>query len=458
MDLKKLISKGESETLEFKESLQLKDEIGETISAFSNSNGGIILIGVSDKKKIKGIQIGKKTTIDLAEYIKRNTDPQIFPEIKVRKIDNKNIVSIKIEESDEKPVFFKNYVFKRVSNTSQRISSSEIRRLAKESGAKTYWDEQICKDAKLKDIDWEFVKEDFIPLYEKISERKTVSTLQSLLESLGCIKGKKPTNAGILLFGKDPQRFFMNVYIALARYKGKEIGIERLDYKEFNGNLFQEIDKCDEYLKEHIAVMSKLLPYQVQRQDIPEYGLFSIRELITNTVCHRDYENQHTKIIIKIFSNKIEFYNPGGLPENITPRNIAEKQYSRNPVIAKVLAKVKYIEELGEGWNKIIKEYKAHPLKPKMPKIKSDRYTSIVTIFSTKDKFVEKKEIVELNDRQRKAIEFLKEKQKITNREYVNLLQGAISGDTALNDLRDMIKKGIISLKKRGRNSYYVIR
>jgi len=84
--------------------------------------------------------------------------------------------------------------------------------------------------------------------------------------------------------------------------------------------------------------MSKLLPYQVQRQDIPEYGLFSIRELITNTVCHRDYENQHTKIIIKIFSNKIEFYNPGGLPENITPRNIAEKQYSRNPVIAKVLA------------------------------------------------------------------------------------------------------------------------
>ncbi len=51
MDLKKLISKGESETLEFKESLQLKDEIGETISAFSNSNGGIILIGVSDKEK-----------------------------------------------------------------------------------------------------------------------------------------------------------------------------------------------------------------------------------------------------------------------------------------------------------------------------------------------------------------------------------------------------------------------
>ncbi len=93
-----------------------------------------------------------------------------------------------------------------------------------------------------------------------------------------------------------------------------------------------------------------------------------------------------------------------------------------------------------------------------MPKIKSDKYTSIVTIFSTKDKFEKKKEIAELNDRQRKAIEFLKEKGKITNREYVNLLQGTISGDTALNDLRDMVKKSIISVRRKGRSSYYVIR
>lgn len=91
----------------------------------------------------------------------------------------------------------------------------------------------------------------------------------------------------------------------------------------------------------------------------------ALREAIVNTVCHRDYENQHTKIIIKMFSDKIEFYNPGGLPEDITPKNIAEKQYSRNPLIARVLAMVKYIEELGEGWNKIIKEHKDHLLRPK---------------------------------------------------------------------------------------------
>jgi len=106
MNLEKIVLHGESETVEFKESLQLKDEIGESISSFSNSKGGIVLVGISDKREIKGVQVGKKTVIDLAEYVKRNTDSQIFPEIKVCKIDNKKIISIKVAESIEKPVFF----------------------------------------------------------------------------------------------------------------------------------------------------------------------------------------------------------------------------------------------------------------------------------------------------------------------------------------------------------------
>ncbi len=102
--------------------------------------------------------------------------------------------------------------------------------------------------------------------------------------------------------------------------EGEEVGAERLDYKEFDGNLFKQIDECNKYLKEHISIMSRLHPYQIQREDI-------------------------------------------------TPNNITEKQFSRNPVIAKVLAKVRYIEELGEGWDKIIKEHREHPLKPHFPKI-----------------------------------------------------------------------------------------
>ena len=79
MELKDFIDRGETQNLEFKESLKLKDEIGETVSAFSNSDGGIVLVGVSDDGRSIGVDIGGNTIEELANYVKRNTDPQIFP-------------------------------------------------------------------------------------------------------------------------------------------------------------------------------------------------------------------------------------------------------------------------------------------------------------------------------------------------------------------------------------------
>ena len=81
MDIKELIDRGESQSVEFKESLKLRDKIGKTVSAFSNSDGGTVMVGVSDGGGILGVGIGKNTMEELANYIKRNTDPQIFPRL-----------------------------------------------------------------------------------------------------------------------------------------------------------------------------------------------------------------------------------------------------------------------------------------------------------------------------------------------------------------------------------------
>jgi len=455
MNLKELIKKGESEKVEFKKSLRLKDEIGEVVSAFSNSEGGTIFVGVDDKNNEPiGVEIGKKTIEALANHIKQNTDPPVFPSIRVESLADKEIIVVDVKEADEKPVLFKGRPYRRVGKSTHKASAAEIRKLVVES-KKIYWDEQVCEGATLDDIDWEFIENLFIPLYETTSEKKIIGEPKNIIESLRCIKDNKPTNAGILLFGKEPQRFFMNSYIALPRYRGEEVGIERLDYKEFSGNLFRQIDNCDKYIKEHIAIMSRLLPYRVRRQDIPEYGLFSIRELVTNAVCHRDYQNQHTKVIIKMFSNKIEFYNPGGLGGEVTPENITEKQYSRNPVIARVLAKVDYIEDVGEGWDKIIDEHKKHALKPELPLIKADSDSVLINLFSTKDKFGEEKLKVELNERQIKAMKFIEEKGKITNKEYLSL-NPEISDRTARNDFKNLVEKGLLKSVGERKNRYYV--
>ena len=456
-ELQRLIDKGESETVEFKESLSLKSEIGETVSAFSNTNRGTIIIGISDSGRIIGVEVGKKTLEGLANYIKQNTDNHIYPKMKlVESIDDKNLIIIEVNEANEKPVFFRGNAYRRISKSNHKQSASEIRKLAKESGKKVYWDEQVCEGARLEDIDWYFIENTFIPLYERSSQKKVVSKAENLLKSLGCIKNNKPTNAGILLFGKNLPKFFMNSYIALAKYKGKEVSVERLDYKEFTCNLFEQINKCNDYIVEHMAVMSKLEPGKIRREDIPEYGIFSVRELITNAACHRDYENQHSKVIVKMFSDKIEFYNPGGLPADITHRNITERQFSRNPVIAKVLTKVEYIEELGEGWDKIVKEHKEHALKPEMPKIESDKYAVQIILFSTKEKFEEEKKCILLNERQQKALVFLKDYGKITNKDYKKLNQN-ISDKTAFRDLEDMVKKGLLKAIGEKKGRYYEV-
>ena len=158
MNKKEPIERGESQSLEFKESFGLKEEIGETVSAFSNSDGGTVIVGVSDDGGVPGVDIGKNTLEELANYIKRNTDPQIFPSVKILERGEKNVVLVEVEESAEKPVFFKNHAYTRVGKTNQGISSSELRKLAKESGGRVYWDERVCEDASLEDIEEEKVK------------------------------------------------------------------------------------------------------------------------------------------------------------------------------------------------------------------------------------------------------------------------------------------------------------
>ena len=374
----------------------------------------------------------------------------------------KDIIIIEVKQSSHRPVLADGIAYIRVGSSSLKMSKDDHESLILEKHKdKLQFDKQICEEANLKDIDWDFVKKEFIPLYEKVVEKKIAGTPRAILESLGCIRNNKPTNAGVLLFGKDTQKFFMNAYIALARYASEDVDVKRLDYKEFTGNLFQQIDNCSKYMRQNIAVMSQLKVGEVRREDISEYGWFSIRELITNAVCHRDYSNFGTKVIIKMFSNRIEFYNPGGLSKDVTSKNIAEMQFSRNPTIAKILAKVEYIEELGEGWNKILKEHKQHPLKPRIPSIKTDKHVFLVNIYSTKNKFAVQEKSAQLstgkglNERQKKALEHIKIHGLITTAEYqkINNLGKVYS----VKELNDMVSRGTVLKAGKGKATRYLV-
>ncbi len=448
--LEQFLSEGEGQSVEFKESLRLLNEIGECISAFSNSNNAVILVGVSDNGKVVGASIGRNSLEELAGFIKRNTDPPVFPRITIERVRGKKVVVVSVGECSEKPVLFKGRGFKRVGKTNQKLSASEIRKLAKESGERVYWDERICREAGLKGIDEEKVKW-FLrkAKHERNFGVEPETPVEEALERLDLTKSGKLTNAAVLLFGKNPQKFFLQAETKCARFKGTE-PLEFIDMKAFSGSIIDQRENAIGFVKEHIKLHAKIVG--TERVEEWEYPIEAIREAITNAVCHRGYETTGN-VQIRIFDDRIEIWGCGPLPKPLTVEDLKKKHKSipRNPLIAKCFFLIKFIEEWGTGTNRIIKWC----LEKGLPEPVFEEIANNLVVIFRKYKITE--EILkELNERQKRIVEYLKAHEKISRSECMKLLN--TSKDTAFRELLALQKKNILTRQGSGKNVYYELK
>lgn len=455
--LLKLIGKGESETLEFKPSLSDLNRIVEVVCSFANKKEGTVLIGVSDKKNLKpakrilGVRIGKDTIEKIVNKITDNTDFPLYPTITVEEIGGKNIIRIDVKESNNKPHTAFHRPFARVGNTTKLMDRGEYEQLLLER-KKVDYDIQTVEEANYDDISQEIVNE-YKRKYELVNKKRIYASNEGLLKTLHCIdKNLKPTVAGILSFGKEPQKFLIKSYITVVRYPDVKVTDRHIDSKDFYGNLFDQVDEADNYIREHMQVVSKIPKLGLERKDIPVYPYFAIRELIVNAVAHRDYFLYGSRILISMFKDRIEFFSPGSFPEGITPQNVVNAQFSRNPIIARVFHDVDYIEEYGNGIDRLLEEVKNHPLKPEMPKFVDIKSAVIVTLYKSDVKMFEL-EALDLNERQKKALQYIKDNGRIDNKTYTD--EYNVSSATAKRELQDMVSKAVLKQFGRGRATYY---
>ena len=449
-DIKEIISQGESQRIEFKASLKLRKGIGETISAFANAEGGIILIGVSDEGETLGIDIGKKTLEDLANWMKENSDPQIYPSMKEHQVDGKHIMELSVKESDEKPVFFKARAFQRVGKTNQRISVSKIRELAKQERKKLHWDEGICENITLEDIDEEKVKWFLEKIrYERRLEIDPDISIREALERLDLTRNGRMTNASVLLFGKNPQKLFFQAESRCGRFKGTK-PLEFIDMKVLGGNIIDQREGVVEFVKEHIKFQAKIVG--MERVETWEYPIEAIREAITNAICHRDYEIS-ANVQVRIFDDRIEVWGCGLLPEPLTLEDLKKEHRSilRNPLIGKCFFLIKFIEQWGTGTNRIVNSCLNHGL----PEPLFEELSGGLVVILRKYKITE--EIMrELRDKERAIINYIMDKGKISRRECVELLKS--SSTTAYRYLKALEEKRLITRRGNGKNIYYVLK
>jgi len=363
-----------------------------------------------------------------------------------------------VSESLNKPHLAYGKAFKRIGNVTKLMKRDEYERLLLEKiRHKPQFDSEICKEVSLKDINWDKV-DWFRTAYKMTAGKEILTENMKLFENLGCAKKNKITNAGILLFGKTPEKFIPQNQVTIVRYPGKDVSDKYLDLKDIKGDLFHLIDHADEYIKEHIQIASQLIPGQINREEIPQYPLFAIRELVVNAVVHRDYFIRGSRIIIKMFKNRIEFSSPGGFPADITPENIVDRQYSRNSIIVKILNMVRYIEAIGDGIDRVLEVIRTHPLKPQMPMFRDVGNNVIVILYSAdmnKLDFLRIESLAPLTDKERRIVNILRDKARINSGDIQRDFD--VSRDTANRYLKRLMKFGIIRREGTGKATYYAL-
>lgn len=450
MDTVRLLRAGESETVEFK--TQFNKETIETVVAFSNTRGGVIIIGVDNQGNIKGLDIISETLKDWANRISQNTEPTVIPDITREEIEAKPIVIIKVQEFPLKPVATRGRCFRRMQSSNRQMSPQEIAQMHLLTAGSS-WDALPSRDTDLNDIDLGKVDE-FIKLSSVTGRRNFKKDVDpaEILEKLELVKEGVPTWASILLFGKRPQSPLTQAQVHCGRFR---TNIEIMDDRLFGGTIIGQVDETLEFLRKHMNVRF-IISGNSRREEMWDYPLEALREAVVNSICHRDY-NDTSDIQIKIFDDSIQIWNPGPLPFGITLEDLYRPDHSsrpRNKLVAQVFYDLGLIERYGSGIQRMIDACESAGLaKPEFQEVSGGFMVTLrKDIFNEGyfDKFG-------LNDRQLKACLYITEKGRITNREYREI--NRIKPRLASNELKDMVEKKVLErLGTTGRGTYYVLR
>ncbi|MBI4972243.1 MAG: putative DNA binding domain-containing protein [Candidatus Omnitrophica bacterium] len=348
-----LIKAGESTTVEFKSSFD-KNAV-ETLVAFANTRGGDVLIGVSDRGEIKGIQISKETVQNWINEVKQHTSQAITPDVETIKIKDRNIVIFSVPESPIKPVASKGRYYKRIKNANHQLTASEVAAMHLRT-FNTSWDFHIDERHTKKDISLKKVRA-FIKQANTNREAPIQDEPTTVLQKLEFIRDNKITYACFLLFMSGESSLST---IELGRF---QTPIIIKDGSRLKTDLFTEVEGVMAFVKKHIN-KAYIITGRPQREERWDYPLDAIREIVINAIIHRDYTSAQDSVV-KVYDDKIEFFNPGGLPAGLTVEKLLKGNYIsnvRNKKIADAFKAAGLIEKYGSGIKRILNAFKAYGL------------------------------------------------------------------------------------------------
>lgn len=386
----------ESNNLAIKAARDGCPKLFDTLSSFSNQYGGGIIVFGIDENNGFGI-CGVYDPADLQKKIMEQAiqmEPELRPLCTVTGINGKTVVSAEIQEIDNelKPCFYKgagrlkgSYV--RVGDGDRRMTEYEI--YSFEAFRKKIQDElRIAERAKISDIDTDAHTEYLITMRKKKPNLADLST--DKINSLqGFTLNGEPTLAGVMLFSPYPQGFFPQLCVTAVSIQGTEMSVgndvgERfIDNARIDGNIVNMLEESLKFVRRNMKTSTCIDPQTGKRTDKTEYPVIAVRELILNALVHRDYSTHtdFTPITIKMFSNRIEIENPGGLYGRMTLDRLGKVAAdTRNPFIANALEVIDITENRYSGIPTVYNAMKNAGLPE--PKFENERGVFRVTLYN----------------------------------------------------------------------------
>ncbi len=421
-----------------------KDEYLKTICAFANSDGGILFVGKSDSGRIVGVENHQQLLENLPNKIVNLLG--IYSKVNQKIIEGKVIIEIEIEEY-QVPVSFKGKFYFKSGSTTQELNGSSLQNFLLKKSGKT-WDEVIEDSVTIKDINLTTIEK-----FKGLSAKRIPSIINEsdpmhILKSLNLVIGGKFKRAALILFGKNPQRLFINSYTKIGRFKTDS---ELLFDDIINGNLFDQIDGIFNILLTKY-IDKKILYDGIVRNEIFIYPYNALREAVINALVHKDYSG--VQIQISVYDEKMIIWNDGGLVAGIAIDDLKQKHISkaRNFLIADIFYKAGFIEAWGRGTNNIVEEFRKNKLPEPFFEEKFNGFQVEFTRFITEEKLKK----TGLNERQIKSYKYVIDNQKISNSEYQKI--NRCSRNTASNDLQKLFEKGIfLKSGTKGSSVFYSI-
>lgn len=462
-EIGQLMKNGRGQRLDWFHEQSRPEVLAAAMSAMANSQGGTILLGVVGGS-VEGVR-NVSESVDLLLQAALSIDPPlIIPLPDVIRINGKAIIVLQIPPGMPHVYALDGRYLQRQDVENTPLKPPELRRLIMERGEASF-ETEAARGAVLGDIDWDKAKT-YVSGLSGLGE----TNVEHILIKRGCLVEQKgvlyPTNAGILLFGKDPQRFMRGADITAARFASETMS-DTFTRQDITGTLPDQIRRAEMFMVDYLRKGVQLGQTMARAENF-EYPLEAARELVVNAVAHRDYQVTGDGIRLFIFSNRMEVTSPGGLPGPVTIDNIKDERFSRNPAIVQVLSDMGFIERLGYGVDRVIDLMRLQKLQAPQFEETSSGFRVILHNESLDEPVQEESaknsvqfngvyQGIEINPRQEAALVYLREEgSRITNSDLQALCPD-VHPETIRRDLADLVAKNILRKMGQKRGSYYVL-